>query len=143
MPPEPALQGIAKVIQMSLAPVFVLTMVATMLTVLTNRLGRIIDRARTLESDLDQLESGVTAAHGTLATLHTRARLVDLAITLCVTAALLVCLLIVLLFAGAMLEVNTSREVAWAFILAMLGLSGALLAFLREVLIATKTLRIG
>ena len=140
---DSALADIARVIQASLAPVFVLTAVATMLNVLTNRLARIIDRARSIEAQLDTLETGVTAAHGDLVTLHTRARLVNLSITLCVVAALLVCLLIVGLFAGAMLEVHTTMGVAWAFILAMLALSVALVSFLREVFIATKTLRIG
>ena len=43
---------VAHVIQMAVAPVFLLTGVGAILTVLTNRLARIIDRARILEERL-------------------------------------------------------------------------------------------
>lgn len=49
MPPESGLTEIAHVIQLAVAPVFLLTGVAGILSVLTNRLARIIDRARVLE----------------------------------------------------------------------------------------------
>jgi len=41
---------IAQVIQLSVAPVFLLSGVGTLLVVLTNRLARIVDRTRTLEA---------------------------------------------------------------------------------------------
>jgi Protein of unknown function (DUF2721) len=42
---------IAHVIQLSIAPVFLLTGVGTLLNVLSGRLGRIIDRAYVLNND--------------------------------------------------------------------------------------------
>jgi hypothetical protein len=45
-------QDIGHVIQLAIAPVFLLTGVATKLTVLMNRLARIIDRARVLKEEL-------------------------------------------------------------------------------------------
>ena len=51
------LGDVSHIIQLSIAPVFLLTGVGTNLTVLTNRLARIIDRSRTIE-DLLQTESG-------------------------------------------------------------------------------------
>jgi hypothetical protein len=47
---------IAHLIQLSVAPVFLLTGVGTLLNVLSGRLGRIIDRARVLEQRLDTPE---------------------------------------------------------------------------------------
>ena len=47
---------IAHIIQLSVAPVFLLTGVATLLNVLSGRLARIIDRARVLEKELDTPE---------------------------------------------------------------------------------------
>ena len=44
---------LARVIQLSVAPVFLLTGIGTMLSVMTNRLGRVIDRARVLEARLE------------------------------------------------------------------------------------------
>ena len=43
------LGNIGQIIQLAIAPVFLLTGVGTNLTVLTNRLARIIDRSRALE----------------------------------------------------------------------------------------------
>jgi len=53
MPPEERIAAIAHVIQLSIAPVFLISGVATFLSVLTNRLARIVDRARVLESKFD------------------------------------------------------------------------------------------
>ncbi|MEO5741668.1 MAG: DUF2721 domain-containing protein [Vicinamibacterales bacterium] len=44
---------IAHVIQLSVAPVFLLSGIGAILAVMTNRLGRIIDRARALEAQLE------------------------------------------------------------------------------------------
>jgi len=44
---------IAHIIQLSIAPVFLLTGVGTLLNVLSGRLARIIDRARALEQRLE------------------------------------------------------------------------------------------
>jgi hypothetical protein len=53
---------IAHVIQLSIAPVFLLTGVGTLLNVLSGRLARIIDRARVLEQRLETPESPRSAA---------------------------------------------------------------------------------
>jgi hypothetical protein len=45
--------AVAHAIQLAVAPVFLLTGIAAILAVMTNRLGRIIDRARVLEDRLD------------------------------------------------------------------------------------------
>ena len=44
---------VGHIIQLAIAPVFLLTGVCTNLMVLTNRLARIIDRSRVLEDRLD------------------------------------------------------------------------------------------
>ena len=49
MLPESPIETIAHVIQLAVAPVFLLTGIGGMLSVMTNRLGRIVDRARALE----------------------------------------------------------------------------------------------
>jgi uncharacterized protein DUF2721 len=135
---------IGHVIQLAVAPVFLLSALGAMLAVLTNRLARIIDRARRLESALPgaaaEQEPGM---RGELAVLSERARLINWAITLCTVCALLVSAVIVSLFLGPFLQVDLSAEVAWVFILAMLALCSALLSFLREIYVATRHLRIG
>lgn len=53
MQSEGSIAAIAHVIQLAIAPVFLISGVATLLGVLTNRLGRIVDRARAVEAKLD------------------------------------------------------------------------------------------
>ena len=75
---------IAHVIQLSVAPVFLLSGIGAMLAVMTNRLGRIIDRARTLEAQLESAPPDrVASIEADLDTLTHRARLIGPAITLC------------------------------------------------------------
>jgi Mg2+ and Co2+ transporter CorA len=135
---------IAHVIQLSVAPVFLLTAIGTMLSVMTNRLGRIIDRARVLEARLETAPAEATdKLHAYLATLARRANLIGHAITLCTSTALLVCTVIALLFMGDYLRYDMSQPVALLFIVAMLLLVLGLINFLREIFIAKASLQIG
>ena len=134
---------IAHVIQAAIAPVFLLTGVAAMLGVLTNRLARIVDRARTLETRLEAHPERLPKMLGDLKVLARRARYINVAISLCTIAALLVALVVVTLFANAFLGVRLTREIALLFVGAMLCLSAAFIAFFVEVRHATASLRIG
>jgi Protein of unknown function (DUF2721) len=144
VPEDSAITGIAHVIQLAVAPVFLLSGIAGMLAVMMNRLGRIVDRARTLEAEHVGAAPVVRAwIDAELAPLSRRARMIGVAITLCTVTALLVCGVIAVLFLGAFLHFNAYVPVAVTFIVAMLAFFGGLLAFLREVLMATASLRIG
>jgi hypothetical protein len=127
----------------AIAPVFLISGVATLLSVLANRLGRIVDRARVLEAKLE-LPDEANRAHmfEELMRLSTRARLVNLAITSGTICALLTCVTIATLFTGTFLPVKLSKVITVLFIAAMFSLFLALVAFLREVIIATRALRI-
>jgi hypothetical protein len=135
---------VAHVIQLSVAPVFLLSGIGAILAVMTNRLARIIDRARLLETRLDQAtpETAVMVRED-LVTLRQRAKLIGPAITLCTATALLICMVIAVLFLSAFLKFNAGVIVALLFILAMLAFSLGLVWFLREIRVATRNLRIG
>ncbi len=134
------LEGVSRVIELAVAPVFLLTAVGTILGVLSNRLARIIDRARVLNDRLPGIEpDGREAIHRELELLIRRRSLVNFAITFGTTTALLVCILIAAAFLGAMLQVNASMIVAVLFVLAMFGFIGALLFFLREIILAASS----
>jgi len=136
--------GIVHVIQLAVAPVFLLSGVGVTLTVLTNRLARIVDRARVLEARPDHVEPELQdRLHADLAALSQRAKLVNLALTLSTSCALLVCLVIMALFVGALFDVDLSGLIAVLFVAAMAAFVGALLSFLREIFVATASLRIG
>lgn len=146
--PAFGLTDIAHVIQLAVAPVFLLTGVGALLSVLTSRLARIIDRGRTLEalmagaaeSKERKAESGIEAE---LVTLARRARLINRAISLATISALLVCAVIAALFFGVFFSIDVSTPVGLVFIACMLTLMGGLLAFLQEVHVAIRSLRIG
>ena len=138
MPPVLPLTDIAHVIQLSIAPVFLLTSIGTILSVLSARLARVVDRGRVLNDRVRGLpEAEREPMQREVQLLVRRRGLVNRAITFATTAALLVCLLIASAFVGALFSVNASVLVAALFILAMLAFVGALVFFLREILLAT------
>ena len=136
---------IAHLIQIALTPIFLISAIGVTLNVLTSRLARIVDRARAMEDILlrsDHPHDG-RDLHGTLSVLERRARYINAAITLITLSALFISLVVVMLFVNAFLRWDLSVFIACMFILSMLSLAAALSAFLIEVRIATKTLRIG
>lgn len=141
MPPDVTTGLIAHAIQLAIAPVFLLTGIAALLGVMATRLARVIDRARTFERDWPQLsETRRTAARSELAMLEQRRRVCSWSINYCTTAALLVCLVIVTLFADELLATNLKWLEGVLFITAMLLLIAGLTCFLREVYLATHTI---
>ena len=142
---ETGIVAIAHVIQLSVAPVFLLSGVSAMLGVLSNRLGRIIDRARMLEARvLNETETAAQVRlHGQIDVLARRARLVSHAISLCTICALLICAVVIALFLGAFFSTDVSNMIGVTFIAALTALGGGLVTFLREIYLATRNLRIG
>ncbi|MDP9014800.1 MAG: DUF2721 domain-containing protein [Pseudomonadota bacterium] len=115
------------------------------LNVLTSRLARIVDRARSMEDRLlrpDSVPNG-RDLHAQLKILARRSRWINAAITLITLSALFIALVVVMLFVNAFLRWDLSVFIACMFITSMSTLAAALLAFLIEVRIATATLRIG
>jgi hypothetical protein len=145
--PDPAstqaIHDISHVIQLSVAPVFLLTSIGTILSVLSLRLARIVDRARVLKDLLeDPPEHRIAGIHGEMHTLGRRRRLVNLAITSGTVAALLVCVSIATVFVGAITKTSVAGAVASLFILAMAAFVAALVFFLREILLAVRSLHL-
>jgi hypothetical protein len=138
----PQLPDLAHVIQLAVAPVFLLAGVGAIINVLATRLGRIIDRARAIEVQLSQPEADKSLLTR-LELLSRRARCVSLAMSLAVTCALLVSVMIALAFIDSFVPMNLSLVIAGLFVLAMFAFSAALLAFLREIQLASANLRFG
>src|SRR5262245_8467665 len=101
---EPGVAGAAHVIQLSVAPVFLLSAIGAMLAVMTGRLGRIVDRARGLRIVArDGRGEPRAEIADELSTLARRANSISGAITLCTVTALLISGVIAALFVGAFL----------------------------------------
>ena len=133
---ESHVHDIARVIQVALAPAFLLTGVASLLNVFVNRLARIVDRTRVLEV---RVEAGGDVP-SELEVLRLRGELVRWAITMGTGAALFVSLVIGIAFLGFLLTRNFASIVAGLFVAAMAALTFALGLFLREVTLAVGSL---
>ena len=109
---------VSHVIQLAVAPVFLLSGIGAILAVLINRLGRIIDRYRVLEHGSAGTDAGEeTVAQIEMAILSRRARLIHWAISLCTIGALCICIVVATLFIGSMLHVGVSQLIALMFVL--------------------------
>ena len=134
------LTDISRVIQLAVAPVFLLTAIATLINSLNSRLGRIVDRRRVVQEHLPaQSADAVAAAQAEIGMLVRRSQQVYYAIFCAVLSALLVCLVVAGAFLGALLGVDLARSVAALFIAAMLAMIAALGLFLREVFLAVRS----
>ena len=159
---ESHITDITRVIQLAVAPVFLLTAIGTLIAVLNIRLGRNIDRRRLMEQQLPGAAADKQAdeqrALRELRLLARRIRLIYYAILsaglgallVCIRliyyailpaglGPLLVCLVVAGAFVGALVAVDISREVAVLFILAMFAVIGSLSMFLREVFLAVTS----
>ena len=137
------LDSVVHFIQLAIAPVFLLTAIGSMLATMTNRVARIVDRARDLEQQLAGEADSSSPRHRELRLLARRARLINMAITFTVLSALLVCVSIGGLFLDAYWQRSLTTLVAWIFGISLVALIVGLGLFLREIYVATATLRIG
>jgi hypothetical protein len=136
--------SIAHVIQLAVAPVFLLSGIAALLNVLNSRLSRIVDRARVLEAEFPHAApSRIAVLRVSLERLALRARLVSWGISLCVLSAILISSVVIALFVAASLGGNVRVPITVLFIFAMLLLTSGLVFFLREIYLSTRYLRIG
>ncbi|HET7811919.1 MAG TPA: DUF2721 domain-containing protein [Steroidobacteraceae bacterium] len=138
-------EHVARLIQLALGPVFLLSGVGVTLSMLTARLARIVDRARTLEDRRELATDPARIAHidEDLKFIVRRTRYINGAIALSTTSAFLTALVVTMLFASAFSPMNIGAIVAATFVASMTCLSLSFLMFLIEVRIATRSLRIG
>jgi hypothetical protein len=140
---ESHITDITHVIQLAVAPVFLLTAIGTLITAMNNRLGRIIDRRRILRERMDadvEQKSAVRqrGLQAELELLYRRSKLIYASMLAAGLGALLVCLVVAGAFVGALFSVDLSRMVAVFFILAMFTVIGSISLFLREVFLAVS-----
>ena len=129
-------------IQLAVAPVFLLTAVGTIIAALNYRLGRAVDRRRSLERRRPKMsEEELQAVRDELDTIARRIHYVYRSILFAVISALFVCLLIAGAFIGAFVRVDLSTLIGAMFVIALFALIACLLLFLREIFLAVSTPR--
>ena len=139
---EPHIPEIASVIQLAVAPVFMLTAVGTIIAALNIRLNRAVDRRRVLEEALPRMTPDEKpSAHAELGFIARRISFTYYSIVAAVISGLFVCLLIAGAFLATFLRSDISSTIGAMFALAVLALTASLLLFLREIFLAVSTPR--
>lgn len=133
-----AVNAVSQLIQLSVAPVFLLAAVGGILNVFTGRLSRIIDKVEKLDAEnrqnIDELAERQKERRDSLAK---RMRNMNLAILFCTATGLLVASVIVIMFSSALLKFDESILIAALFIIAMLSFILSLTLFLKEIFLTT------
>ena len=141
---ESLISSLSALIGIAVTPVFLLAGIAGFLNVMSGRLGRITDRVRSAEKDIVEIK-GIDQRQRLKAEiflLWRRVKIINWAIGFCIGSAMMVCGVIMSLFAGQLWAVALNYLVISLFILTMLLLIIALALFLAEIKLATATIRV-
>ncbi len=142
MPPT-SLEQIIPELRDAIGPVILISGVGLLLLTMTNRLGRAIDRARQLKSELSKrTEAERDQVQAQVAIIYQRAKLIRMSITLAALSALLAAGLVVTLFVTALLQWHNGWLVSLIFIGCMASLIASLVAFIRDINLSLLALRL-
>ncbi len=134
---------IVQTIQLALTPVFVLVAIGNILNILSTRLGRVVDRARTLQ---ERYEGTQGAEHDMIVSelrlVHKRMTLITKAIKFMVLSALAIGVTVAVLFLSGLGGLDWHAAAAMTFLAAIVLLLVALVLFLRETQVAAAALEI-
>jgi hypothetical protein len=134
---------VADIVRIAVAPVFLLSGIASFVNVCTSRLSRIVDRSRDVEP---KLLASRGAEHdrwlGELRVLDRRMSLVSWAISLSVLSAVLICAVVVLLFSASLTQLHFASTIAWLFIGSMIAIGLGFAIFLVETRVGSTAVRV-
>ncbi|PNU02072.1 DUF2721 domain-containing protein [Novosphingobium guangzhouense] len=134
---------IVQTIQLALTPVFVLVAIGNILNILSTRLGRVVDRARTLQERYGRTEG---MEHDMIVSelrlVNRRMTLITHAVRFMVLSALAIGVTVAVLFLSGLGGMDWHAAAALTFLAAIVLLLVALVLFLRETQVAADALRI-
>lgn len=143
MTDPPPLSDVLRIIQLAIAPVFLLAGIGGILNVIAGRLNRVVDRSRLVERWHGETSGAEHSRHvEELRLIDRRITLASNAIFLSVASAVAVCLLVILLFVGELLRANLANVVAVLFVIAMGLLGLGLILFLVETRVAVSAIKV-
>lgn len=141
--PVASVKELVPVLQVAIGPVILISGVGLLLLTLSNRFGRAVDRSRLLAREMrDSRGEERQRLSRQVEILYRRARLIRLSITLVVVSVLLSALLIIALFLTALLHLEIAQLIITLFIASLLSLVVGLAAFLREIHLSLKALKV-
>jgi Protein of unknown function (DUF2721) len=134
---------VAEIVRLAVAPVFLLSGIASFVNVCTSRLSRIVDRSRQIEP---KLLASRGAEHdrwlGELHVLDKRMSLVSWAISLSVLSAVMICAVVVLLFGASLAPLHVATAIALLFIGSMIAIGVGFAIFLVETRVGSRAVRV-
>ncbi len=134
-----AVAGLSRAIQLSVAPVFLLTGISGLLGMFTSRLARTIDRTRAIQEAMERSDLARSRRlRAVLAVQSRRTFLINRAIFCSTVTALLVAGVVAVMFISAVAAVDLAAIVVPVFVVAMVSLIIALVLFLMEVQLAIR-----
>jgi hypothetical protein len=140
-----SLSQLVPILQLAIGPVILISGVGLLLLTLTNRFGRMVDRSRLLNQELESesLASGeADRLQAQIDILHRRAEILRLSIILGAITVLLVGVLILVLFLSALLKLEAGPLIIVIFCVGQLSLIGSMLAFIRDMNLSLKAVRL-
>lgn len=141
--PLTTLEQIIPELRDAIGPVILISGVGLLLLTFTNRLGRAIDRARQLDSELPRRTGAdLEQARAQIAIIYRRAKMIRLSITLAAMSALLAAALIIALFVAALMQWPYGWLLSLLFIGCMVSLFASLVAFIWDINLSLHALKL-
>jgi hypothetical protein len=142
MNPIISLKELVPILQLAIGPVILISGVGLLLLTLTNRFGRMLDRARQLNHEKTVTPDATEGVRAQIQILHRRAQILRLSITLGSITVLLVAVLILVLFVAALWKLELGWLIVAIFCTSQLALIGSMLAFIRDMNLSLKAVRL-
>ena len=137
------LNEIVPVLQVAIGPVILISGIGLLLLTMTNRLGRAIDRARSLARELREgREPNREPVLAQVAIIYRRARLIRLTIALAALSVLLAAALIISLFVAALFQREEGLVISLIFITCMGSLIASLITFIYDIHLSLVALKL-
>jgi hypothetical protein len=137
------IHDVLPILQIAVGPVILISGVGLLLLTMTNRLGRVLDRAREIARTLrEEPPRDAERLRPQLAVLERRARLVRMAIAFATTSVLLAALLIIAVFVEALFTIGLVRAIGGLFMSAMVLLIVSLVLFLKDINLSLAALEL-
>ncbi len=131
------------VLQVAISPVIVISGVGLLLLSLTNRFGRAIDRSRQLGHEMrETAEAERPRLAEQIQILYRRAEVIRVSIIMGVLSVLLAAILIIVLFLSVLMTLEVGLVIALLFIACMLCLIVCLGAFIRDIQLSLRALKL-
>ena len=131
-----------EIIQLAMAPIFLIVGIGTLVNVATGRVARIIDRARWFENlarrDPERINS---KAKREIRSLNKRMKLANWSINFLIASAVATCINVILIMINGLIQVSMEATILITFMFSMVLLTGGLMAFFLEVSVATAALK--